>query len=69
MRLVNSAFSEIVENRNIYLPQGITHLHLGKIFFFILPHQARPDGKYFPCNSDYTRKTETKRQLDKIQVG
>ena len=33
MRLVNSAFSEIVENRNIYLPQGITHLHLGKIFF------------------------------------
>ena len=33
MRLVNSAFSEIVENRNIYLPQGITHLHLRKIFF------------------------------------
>lgn len=68
MRLVNSAFSEIVENRNIYLPQGITHTSW-KDFFFILPHQVRPDGKYFPSNSDYTRKTETKRQLDKIQVG
>ena len=27
---------------------------------FILPHQVRPNKKYFPSYSDDTRKTETK---------
>ena len=40
----------------------------GKVIF-ILPYRVRPNEKYFPSYSDYTRKTETKDKQRKHRLG